>query len=116
MDRDRYLQRLHYYLSKAPIKNLRSYGWFDFKNIELSVSGDPLDIAVEDFLYLSLSLDDGWRNDIRILPGIFGFLKEQTGIWPEDKEFIAHKKILQENPVNKEDIKEWFRNIYAPND
>jgi hypothetical protein len=110
---DRYLKRLHSFLSQyLTIRQLRTLGWFDFQSLDRPEVEDVIAVACEAFLYLSLTSEETWNGVTGVLTAVVAFLKEETNQLPLASQAQELKSLLEATPVDSDAIREWFQKVY----
>lgn len=109
----RLCRQLHSFLArKLPVLWLRQHGWFDFLNIDRPQTDDPVQLACEAFLYLTVNINDDWNGVVSVLTAVVAFLKQTTLLTPSTAQLRQLRDLLQKQPLDQPSVHEWFHLAY----
>lgn len=93
---------------------LRKAGWGRFRNLDHPKTTDPVRLATEAFIYLSIDDQDNWRQNYSVIEGILSFLQSRRQASPTDEQLSDLVTALEFSPVTVNDIRAWFREVFPP--
>ena len=113
---DGLLKLLHIELVQAEggVYNLGKWGWFQFRNLDHPKTTDPVQMASCAFVYLSIDDDGAWRQNQSVIQGTLSFLQRRRQASPSDEQLDDLYGALAFCPVEVNDVRAWFVEVFPP--
>ena len=108
------LRNLHYELTQQiPIGKLRELGWFDFRSFDHPDTDDPVLLAYDALMYLTVDNETKkWNGIWQVVAACISFLQDQTGILSNSSELEQLRVLLSADCIFEERVSAWFDQVY----
>lgn len=93
---------------------LRSFGWFQYRDHDHLKTLTSTELAAHAFLYLSFDGNGSWRRNPKVVTATIAFLGRYYQAKPRTEDLVRLKQLIDKTPLDPNAITSWFHAIYPP--